>query len=210
MASVFFYYYYLLKLYASFISLMGMQHINRMKMRRDHVARKPLNSREDLLIELLQREQIQMYRMAFSYVKNEQDALDVVQETALKAIKYQDQIQEESYMKTWVMKILIRTALDFIQSKSKVLTLNPETLSEVSDRQSFNEEAEMGKIGDFIDLREALESLPLKQRQILELRYFEDFKLETIAEMLETPLSTIKSSLYRTLQALKITLEGDE
>lgn len=174
------------------------------------MARKPLNSREDLLIELLQREQIQMYRMAFSYVKNEQDALDVVQETALKAIKYQDQIQEESYMKTWVMKILIRTALDFIQSKSKVLTLNPETLSEVSDRQSFNEEAEMGKIGDFIDLREALESLPLKQRQILELRYFEDFKLETIAEMLETPLSTIKSSLYRTLQALKITLEGDE
>lgn len=174
------------------------------------MARKPLNSREDLLIELLQREQIQMYRMAFSYVKNEQDALDVVQETALKAIKYQDQIQEESYMKTWVMKILIRTALDFIQSMSKVLTLNPETLSEVSDRQSFNEEAEMGKIGDFIDLREALESLPLKQRQILELRYFEDFKLETIAEMLETPLSTIRSSLYRTLQALKITLEGDE
>lgn len=174
------------------------------------MARKPLNSREDLLIELLQREQIQMYRMAFSYVKNEQDALDVVQETALKVIKYQDQIQEESYMKTWVMKILIRTALDLIQSKSKVLTLNPETLSEVSDRQSFNEEAEMGKIGDFIDLREALESLPLKQRQILELRYFEDFKLETIAEMLETPLSTIKSSLYRTLQALKITLKGDE
>lgn len=45
-------------------------------------------SREELLIERIEKEQHQMYRMAFSYVKNEQDALDVVQEVVYKAIKY--------------------------------------------------------------------------------------------------------------------------
>lgn len=199
----------MLKLYDLATGLMGMQCIMNKVVRRVPVAHKPMKSREELLIELIEKEQNQMYRMAFSYVKNEQDALDVVQEAVYKAIKYQEQIKDLAFMKTWLLKILIRSAHDLLESKKRVLSFDPQILTEVSDQQSSRDEGQVGKLGDYIDLREALGKLPERQRQILELRYFEDFKLETIAEMLELPLSTVKSNLYRTLEALKLNLEGE-
>ena len=53
-----------------------------------------------------------LYRLAFSYVKNEQDAMDVVQESVYKAMKNASQIKEKKYIKTWLWRIVINTAVD--------------------------------------------------------------------------------------------------
>ena len=56
----------------------------------------------DKLEEVILASYESMYRMAFVYMKNESDALDVVQESVVKAIKSSGQLKEESYMKTWL------------------------------------------------------------------------------------------------------------
>lgn len=169
----------------------------------------PFNHREEALIQLIQSQQRQMYRMAYSYVGNEQDALDVVQEAVYKAILNQEQLIHMSFMKTWLMKILIRCAQDLIEKKGKVLIFAPETLTEQIQRLEHRE-SKLYEESDYIDLKEAISGLELRQRQILELRFFEDFKLEEIAEMLCMPLGTVKSTLYRTLKTLRLELEGVE
>ncbi|MGC1832885.1 MAG: sigma-70 family RNA polymerase sigma factor, partial [Candidatus Acidiferrales bacterium] len=54
----------------------------------------------------------------------------------------------------------------------------------------------------------ALETLPLAQREVLTLRFEEEMKLEEIAEVLDAPLSTVKTRLRRALERLKVTLES--
>ena len=55
------------------------------------------------------------YRLAYSYVKNEADAMDIVQEGAYKAILNSSQVKEKSYIGTWIYRIIINEALNYIK-----------------------------------------------------------------------------------------------
>ena len=81
----------------------------------------------DKLEEVILASYESMYRMAFVYMKNESDALDVVQESVVKAIKSSGQLKEESYMKTWLFRIVINTALDELEKRKKILPCTRKT-----------------------------------------------------------------------------------
>ena len=55
------------------------------------------------------------YRLAYSYVRNESDALDIVQESACRAITECGSVKNPEYLSTWLYRIVINTALDFIR-----------------------------------------------------------------------------------------------
>ncbi len=59
-----------------------------------------------------------------------------------------------------------------------------------------------------IDLQRALDSLPEKDKAVVILRYFEDRKLEEIADILEENVNTVKSRLYRSIKKLRVYLEN--
>lgn len=142
-----------------------------------------------------------MYRIAFTYVKNADDALDVVQDSAYKAIKNAASVKKEQYIETWIYKIVINCAIDFLKkNKKEILTDIPEQLWHPSTTDSYQ---------DF-DTIEALDVLNEKERAIIILRFFEEKKLEEIAQILNMNLSTTKSILYRSLKKLKIELKREE
>ena len=60
-----------------------------------------------------------MYRLAYTYVRSEADALDIVQESVYKAIKHSSSVKKEAYIKTWLWRIVMNTALDFIRKSKK-------------------------------------------------------------------------------------------
>ena len=66
------------------------------------------------------------------------------------------------------------------------------------------------EISESLDLKKALDALPAKDKAVIELRYFEDCKLEEIAEILEENISTVKSRLYRSIQKLRLQLKDDD
>lgn len=68
---------------------------------------------------LVEREQEYLYRMAFLYVRQEQDALDVVQESILKAYKSLKTLREPEYFRTWLTKIVINTAQDTLRARQR-------------------------------------------------------------------------------------------
>ena len=64
-----------------------------------------------------------MYRLAYTYVRNEEDALDIVQESAYKAIRYSGRGQKEAYIHTWLWRIVMNTAIDFIRRNRREIAL---------------------------------------------------------------------------------------
>lgn len=138
------------------------------------------------------------YRIAYSYTKNEEDALDVVQEAMYKALYSVENIKEVNYIKTWFYKILVRTSIDFIRKNRKY--------NNMTDIDLVDETGEYDKYID-LDLRRALEELPIEYKSIIILRFFEDLKIEEVAIILDENVNTVKTRLYTALKKLKLKIE---
>ena len=138
------------------------------------------------------------YRLAYSYVKNADDALDILQESIYKAFSSIESLKDSSYIKTWFYKIIVNTSLDFLRKRKRLIVVNEEFLA-TYDSGSFDNYKD-------IDLKKALEDLPDYQRSIIILRYFEDLKIKEIAEILDENINTIKANLYKALEKLRIKL----
>lgn len=134
------------------------------------------------------------YRLAYSYVHNEADAQDIVQEAAYKAIFKSSMLKSPEYAGTWIYRIMVNEALGFLRKNSRV------QLEAEIERESHTD-----TYRDF-DLEEALETLEPLEKTIVTLRFFEDFKLEQIALVTNENISTVKSRLYRALKKLRISL----
>lgn len=138
------------------------------------------------------------YRLAYSYVKNADDALDIVQESIYKAISSASSLKNPDYIKTWLYRIVVNTSLDFLRKQKKNIAFDEEIL-ESHDFETVD------TYGDF-DLQKALDNLPEKYRTVVILRYFEDLKIDEIAEILNENFNTIKTRLYKSLEKLGIKL----
>lgn len=139
-----------------------------------------------------------LYRLAYTYVKNEADAMDIVQESAYKAIKNAASMKHREFIRTWLWRIVINTSLELLRQRKH----------EVSS-ELLQEDGTEDHYCDF-DTIDALDILNEKERAVIILRYFEDWKLQEIADMLEENLNTTKSILYRSLKKLKIKLTEGE
>ncbi|MCC5910569.1 MAG: sigma-70 family RNA polymerase sigma factor [Clostridiaceae bacterium] len=136
------------------------------------------------------------YRLAYSYVKNKEDALDIVQESICKSISSMESLKELTYIKTWFYKIIVNTSLDFLRKRKRLI---------IGD-EDFLATYDGGVVDHYedIDLQKSLEDLPDNYRSIIILRYFEDLKIKEIAEILDENINTIKARLYKALEKLRI------
>ncbi len=140
--------------------------------------------------------------MAYSYVRNVDNALDIVQESIYKAFSSIDSLKEPQFIKTWFYRIIVNTSLDFLRKRKRLVIVddfaaNGMDTGEVDNYQNF-------------DLREAIENLPEKYRSIIILRYFEDLKITEISQILDRNVNTVKTQLYRALEILRIDLQDLE
>ena len=160
----------------------------------------PQNQQEQYkqLIEYIKSNQENIYRFAYSYVKNEQDALDVVQEAVYKAIKSIDGLKKTEYYKTWFYRIIINTSLTYIKKNKKYILMD----------SVISETAEMPDQGENIDLYDAIEGLKDDYKSIITLRFFADMKIEDIASITNLNINTVKTRLYKALKILKVQVEG--
>lgn len=137
------------------------------------------------------------YRLAYSYVHNEADAGDIVQNGAYKAILHSDSLKQEEYAATWVYRIMLNEIFRFLK-KDKPISLD-EIQVEYGREDSYEN----------VDLRNALDAMSMEDKAVIELKYFEDLKLTEIAEVLGENVNTVKSRLYRGLKKLRLELAED-
>ncbi|NCB64078.1 MAG: sigma-70 family RNA polymerase sigma factor [Clostridia bacterium] len=151
------------------------------------------NTRQ-LLTDHIVAQQADFYRLAYSYVKNRDAALDVVQESIVKALSKVDSVREPAYLKTWFYRILINESVNYYRRMSKVLPL---------DEVAWERAEEPPDHAARLDLYDAIESLSETEQTVIRLRFFHDLKLEEIADATHANLNTVKSRLYKALAKLK-------
>ena len=155
-----------------------------------------------LLTNLITEQKENYYRLAYNYVKNEQDALDVVQDSIHKALRSMDKIQDPTALKSWFYKIVVHTSLDLLRKRKKVILME-------DSQFETNKYGQLDHYTDY-DLRQAIDELPYKYKTIIILRYFEDFKIDEIADVLDEKVSTIKTRLYKAHKILRLKIDQEE
>lgn len=155
------------------------------------------HAKEKTVEELLLKNYNQYYRLACSYTHNESDASDIVQNGAYKAIKNSEQLKNIDFAATWLYRIMINEIFQFYREQRK------------NSYDEIPEELQTEDTYEDFDLKRALEELPEKDQLIIKLKYFEEMKLEDIADVTNENLNTVKSRLYRGIRKLRLTLKDD-
>ena len=141
-----------------------------------------------------------LYKTAFIYVKNESDALDIVQDSIEKIIKQLTHLKDDRYFKTWATRIAIFTSLDFLKRANRKEIELPVEIKE----------DHLVPLDEKLDMYSAIKQLPEDLQEITLLFYFHDYKMTEISELMMIPIGTIKYKLHTIRKLLRAFLEGGE
>ena len=147
------------------------------------------------LIQYILENQDRFYRVAYSYTRHQEDALDAVQSAVCKALEAHENIKNADAIRTWFYKILINECLTVLKKRGKVVL----TADTVEQEEVYYEKGyEQGG-----DIEQELEKLEMDIQVIIKLRFFEEMSLKEISGITGFNLNTVKTKLYRGLKLLK-------
>ena len=151
---------------------------------------------------LVLKYQSRVIATAYKYVKEKQLAEDIAQEAFIKSYKSLDSFREESSFYTWVYRIAVNTAKNYIVSSKRREEIIMTDFSE--DNTYYPEKLDVDSPQDILnasELRdlifETLSSLGEETRTALSLREFDGFSYEQIAEIVNCPVGTVRSRIFR-------------
>ena len=142
-----------------------------------------------------------MYALAFSVVRNDSDAADVISESIYRAYRNLHTLKNDDSFKPWLLRIVHNTAVELIRKNSKIITVD-----EVPDIPSNGCE---GDITVRLALRDAVNSLKLPYRTVVILFYYENLSIVKIAQITGSNVASVKKQLSRARSMLREILKED-
>lgn len=156
-------------------------------------------SQESILTSYLIEDQARFYRLAYSYLKNREEALDAVQTAVCRALERQEHLREPDALRTWFFRILVNVCTDMLRQRKRVTFIPPDALDAGSYEDPLPADG---------DLAARVDALPPEIATIIRLRFYEELSLKEISAVTGVPLSTVKTRLYTGLRKLRVSLEG--
>lgn len=162
------------------------------------LAKNARNGDRTAFIALMDLHKEDLYRTAYAFLKNEQDALEALQEVTVRAYKRIHTVKQARYMKTWLIRIMMNYCQD--QLKIRKRFISTEHLAEIETNDQL----------EVLEIEEALSTLSDAEQQLIHMKYFQDLKNKEIADINQIPEGTVKSRLHTTLKKLKKFLTDKE
>lgn len=156
----------------------------------------------DLLIQKLEQP---LYRVCYGYVRNSDEALDILQEVYIKLFRFIQQYDEDRPFLPWAKQIAARTCLNYSRDHHKHRHLSLESpneqgmtlLDQLPDPTSWENQCLNHDL-----LSQCLQRLPDSYRITVSLHYMEQMSYQEVAAVLDKPVGTVKSDLHRARQLL--------
>lgn len=130
-----------------------------------------------------------LYTLAYGIVKNREDAADVVQDAILKAYCNLDSLRNKGQFRSWMMRIVRNTAIDYIRRHR-----DTEDIDEQFDLASPEPGAD---VDTRLTVWSAIQRMELPYRLVIILFYYESCSVKQISAITSTPASTVRQQLFR-------------
>ena len=163
-------------------------------------VKKAINGDKEALLYLILKEKDNYYKLAYFYMKNEHDALDILQEMIIVVYKEIPKLKKLSSFYIWSKKILVNLC------KKELFKNN--RFEEIDEGLSLEEEG-FKEAENRIYLKSLIENLNENQKEAIKLKYYLDYSYEEIANFLEIPLGTVKSRINKGLNKIRKNIGGD-
>ncbi|HXR47617.1 MAG TPA: sigma-70 family RNA polymerase sigma factor [Candidatus Limnocylindrales bacterium] len=151
---------------------------------------------------LFRRYQLPLYVYVFELVHEEQASLDLVQETFIAAVRHIASLRDDGKFGSWLFGIAHQKCIQRWRKQNREEILREETADAPDEFENRPDELLIRQEQE-AEFMSRLNQLPLPQRAVLLLHFIENFSLEEIARITNTPLGTVKSRLFHAKRALR-------
>ncbi len=145
------------------------------------------------------------FGLAYQYTHNKDDALDIVQESFIKAYQNIKRFDLKREFGPWLLTIVRNQCIDFLRRRKR---RRVEELPEVLPDRVAYRRTERRLLG--LDINQAMAKLPPEQREIIFLKDYQGHSYAEIAEIQGIPLGTVMSRLHHARRKLAAYLNGDQ
>lgn len=156
---------------------------------------------KEALIRLVMDRKDELYRLAYVYVKDKEDAMDAMQDMIVIIFEKIEKLKNPDSFYTWSKTILVNCCKDMLRKKKKFVSM------EQDEEMGYKENYEGSEFRT--DILESIKALNEYQQEVIKLRYFLDMDYETISKVTKVPLGTVKSRIFTGIRKLKEILGGE-
>lgn len=161
----------------------------------DELVKRSIRGNAECYEILLKKYKNYLYKISYSYVGNESDALDIVQECVCKAWLNIKKLKKYSSFKSWIAKILINCAYDYCKNKE---------FPSLKSIDSFEPECNFTcDVDEKIDIDNTIHLLKYEYKTVIILKYFDNLTIDEIAKVMNISSNTVKTYLRRAKIAMK-------
>ncbi|WP_026906821.1 sigma-70 family RNA polymerase sigma factor [Paucisalibacillus globulus] len=160
------------------------------------VIKRAIKGDDTAFLQVMKAYKVDLYKTAIAYLKNEHEAMEAIQEVTFRAYKKIHTLREPSYMKTWLIRIMINYCNDQLKLKKRII---------VSEEQIHS----LGATDNHtvMEIQDAMGQLDDTSREVLTLMYFHGLKIKEIAVVMGRPEGTVKTWLNKALNKFRDILE---
>jgi len=155
--------------------------------------------REKIFEEYIKGNKEKLYKISYIYLKNKDDAMDVIHESIVKAYRKLDNIKDLNNIDKWFIRLLINTSIDYIRKNSKMILMEDKDMEVLINKSKEQE--------DGFNL--LIENLNEELRLIIILKYFHGYKISEISEILTLKESQVKNKIHKALNLLRKEIEEE-
>lgn len=181
------------------------------------LAKLARNGDRNAFAELVELYKDKIFHLAYRMLNNKQEAEDAVQETFLRVYTNLHRYDENQKFSTWIFRIGTNLCIDKLRRRKNTYSLD----AEMPDGEGNDYYAMLPSHEDTPEkqvivsetqeqIRRAIESLPEKYKSVVILRYLHDMSLQEIGDVLDMPVTTIKTRVHRGREYLRKRLEQEE
>ncbi|MDD7914452.1 RNA polymerase sigma factor [Polaribacter ponticola] len=183
---------------------------NNHKIKENEVIKRILSGEKELYEILVRRNNQKLYRVIRSYIKDDTEIEDIMQDSYIKAFTKLYQFKLESSFSTWLIRIGINESLARLKEKGKLYHLNEQsdnlrsnTILEIPDNRQLNPQDKMVRNETKQILENAIDSLDIKYKSVYIMKEVEEMSLKEIAIALDLTVANVKVRLHRSKEMLK-------
>jgi len=179
-----------------------------------HLARLALKGDQQAFAEIVGLYQDKLYHMAYRMLGSRQEAEDVVQDTFLRVYKNLDRYDDTMKFSTWIYRIATNLCIDRLRKRKPTYSLDADTTEHEgldgysmipSDNRTPESETLLSEMQATV--HKAIDNLPAKYKSVMVLRYLQELSLQEIGDVLDMPVTTVKTRVHRGREFLRKRLE---